>query len=537
MIAIYIIAAAAALLGLLLELKRDLMMLQQNSYMPKRYKIWLNTSGDTTSVIRLIGMAVVLAAWIGHNLSLLASILVALFSLTLIISLVKPQYKKPLVWTKRAVRIYSVEIILVLIVCPIICLADYWPDAPLESIFYNIGVTSVALYAASHILTVVAVTLLQPVENSINRGYRRDAERILREMPRLKIIGVTGSYGKTSTKHYLKKILETTFDVAMTPGNFNTTLGVIRTVREYLKPYNEVFIVEMGAKQTGDIKDICDLVHPTVGIVTAVGEQHLESFGSIENVQRTKFELVDSLPSDGLAVVNNDFPYIASRKVDNVECIRYGVNREAKGYDEVRFTAEDIVYGQRGTTFTVVDTLTGNRLPLRTQLVGECNVSNLLAAVAVALHLGVTPENIRYAVEQIRQVEHRLSLRHVPGGVTIIDDAYNSNPAGSKMALDVLAMMRPGRRFIITPGMIELGERQEELNRKFGFHMASCVDVAIIVGLYNRDAIVAGLSEGGFNEENIHTVDSFTEGYSLMLSMASPGDTVLFENDLPDTFR
>ena len=136
------------------------------------------------------------------------------------------------------------------------------------------------------------------------------------------MIGITGSYGKTSTKHYLNRILSEQFEVCMTPGSFNTTMGVIRTIREYLKPYDTVFICEMGAKQPGDIKEICDLVHPSVGIITAVGEQHLESFKTIENVQRTKFELIDSLPADGLAIVNDDFEWVANRKVSDVECVR-----------------------------------------------------------------------------------------------------------------------------------------------------------------------------------------------------------------------
>ena len=150
-------------------------------------------------------------------------------------------------------------------------------------------------------LPISACWLLSPVERHINRHYYRDAEHRLQAMPGLKVIGITGSYGKTSTKHYLETILSEHFDVLMTPGSYNTTMGVIRTVREYLKPYHEVFIVEMGAKQRGDIKEICDLVHPGIGIITAVGEQHLESFKSIENVQATKFELVDSLPAGGLA--------------------------------------------------------------------------------------------------------------------------------------------------------------------------------------------------------------------------------------------
>ncbi len=277
-------------------------------------------------------------------------------------------------------------------------------------------------------------------------------------------------------------------------------MGVIRTIREHLRPYDEVFICEMGAKNIGDIKEICDLVHPHAGIVTAVGEQHLESFKTVENVQHTKFELVDALPADGFAVVNNDFPNIADTA--DADC-----------------TASDIKYTPDGTGFTVTDKKSGDSLTLHTHLVGECNISNLMAAVIVALRLGMTKEKIRYAVEQIEQVEHRLNMKRTPGGVTIIDDAFNSNPHGSRMALDVLAMMESGKRIVITPGMIELGQRQAEANEEFGRHAARCADVAIVVGRYNRDAIMAGLAEGPIMEENIH------------------GDTVLYENDLPDTFK
>ena len=305
----------------------------------------------------------------------------------------------------------------------------------------------------------------------------------------------------------------------MTPGSYNTTMGVIRTIREHLRPYDEVFI--------------CDLVHPHAGIVTAVGEQHLESFKTVENVQHTKFELVDALPADGFAVVNNDFPKIADREVCNVECVRYAI-ADTAGAD---FTASGIKYTPDGTEFTVTDKKSGDSLTLRTHLVGECNISNLMAAVIVALRLGMTKEKIRYAVEQIEQVEHRLNMKRTPGGVTIIDDAFNSNPHGSRMALDVLAMMESGKRIVITPGMIELGQRQAEANEEFGRHAARCADVAIVVGRYNRDAIMAGLAEGPIKEENIHAVDTFNEAQALLRTIARPGDTVLYENDLPDTFK
>ena len=399
--------------------------------------------------------------------------------------------------------------------------------------FRGMCVTLMALVVVSPLLLIAANDILRPVEKAINRKYYNEAAAILASMPNLKIIGITGSYGKTSTKHYLNRILQEQFSTMMTPGSFNTTMGVIRTVREYLKPYNEVFIVEMGAKQPGDIKEICDLVHPSAGIITAVGEQHLESFKTIENVQRTKFELADSLPANGFAVINDDFPFISNRPVNNTRCIRYGISNTGNA----DIVASDIVYSPSGTSFKITGTGLESPLELHTKLVGECNVSNLLAAVAVALQLGVPADKIRYAVGQIEQVEHRLNMKRTPGGITIIDDAFNSNPHGSRMALDVLAMMKPGKRIVITPGMIELGARQEEANEEFGRHIANCADVAIIVGSYNREAILAGIAGGQIKEENVHAVGSFAEAQSLLQKIAAPGDTVLYENDLPDTFK
>ena len=428
-------------------------------------------------------------------------------------------------------RVWRIFIVMLLLSAIIIATAAFWGTKSNHTGEY-VSITALLIFCFSHIFVLIANWLLKPVEKHINKKYYHDAESILRAMPGLKIIGITGSYGKTSTKHYLNRILSEKYDVMMTPGSYNTTMGVIRTIREYLKPYNDVFIVEMGAKQPGDIKEICDLVHPSIGIVTAVGEQHLESFKTIENVQRTKFELVDSLPSDGTAIINDDFQYVANRRVDNVECIRYAVSK----HETASYTAENILYTANGTSFTVV-TPDGEKLAFTTHLVGECNVSNLLAAIITALKLDVPIEKIRYAVNNIEQVEHRLNMKRTAGGVTIIDDAFNSNPTGSKMALDVLKMMTGGKRIIVTPGMIELGERQSELNKIFGEKIASSADIAIIVGLYNRESIVSGIENASDGHAEVHTVSSFNEAQNLLSTILKPGDTVLYENDLPDTFK
>ncbi|MCM1484194.1 MAG: UDP-N-acetylmuramoyl-tripeptide--D-alanyl-D-alanine ligase [Muribaculaceae bacterium] len=526
---IFIIIALIVAASLLAELSRDLMMMQQNSYRTERYMRWLRASADTTSLPRIISYCVLLASLVTFATPVWAMGIMAAFGAGNLMWLLTRSYKKPLVWTPRARRIYIVGVIISSIVAAVAVIIGM-PSADTALFYLSVALTG--LYCCSHIVIMAAVVLLKPVEAHINKGYYDDAARILASMPSLKVIGVTGSYGKTSTKHYLNRILSESFSVVMTPGSFNTTLGVIRTVREHLKPYTEVFICEMGAKQPGDIREICDLVHPSIGIVTAVGPQHLESFGSIENVQRTKFELIDALPASGLAVVNDDFPYVASRPVSNVECTRYAVSA---GHD-TPFRARDIEYTPSGTSFTVTGP-DGFELRLHTRLVGECNISNLLAAVIVALHLGVPHDKIRYAVEKIEQVEHRLSIKRTPGGITIIDDAFNSNPTGSAMALDVLAAMTGGKRIVITPGMIELGAQQDELNCEFGRHVARSADVAIVVGLYNRDAITRGINDAGVEPPATYTVDTFKDAQALLQTIVAPGDTVLYENDLPDTFK
>ncbi len=506
--------------------RRDLMMLQQNSYRNERYTRWFNASGESTTFTRIFG-CIALFFILVHNLPFRVSAVPAtLIVIGCMISLLRRRYKKPLVMTARARRIF-----ITMLAVSYLLAGGVWLLT--DSLQYVCAMLLLEVVASPFILLGSNI-ILRPVEARINRRYYNEARDILRSMPDLRIIGITGSYGKTSTKHYLHAILSSHFDTLMTPGSYNTTLGVIRTVREYLQPYNEIFIVEMGAKQPGDIREICDLVHPSVGIVTAVGEQHLESFKSIENVQRTKFELIDSLPADGLAVVNDDFPMIASRQVDNVPVVRYTARPDDTS---AQYRATDITYTPAGTTFTILGP-DGFALTLTTRLLGECNISNLTAAVAVAVYLGVPADKIRYAVENIQPVEHRLSIRHTPGRLTIIDDAFNSNPHGSRMAMEVLSQFTGGKRIVITPGMIELGERQSELNRQLGTHIARGADVAIIVGEYNRDALTEGIrAEETIADENIHAVDTFNQAQQLLASIAAPGDTILYENDLPDTFK
>jgi UDP-N-acetylmuramoyl-tripeptide--D-alanyl-D-alanine ligase len=263
-----------------------------------------------------------------------------------------------------------------------------------------------------------------------------------------------------------------------------------------------------------------------------VGEQHLESFKTIENVQRTKFELVDALPADGVAILNNDFPYIANRAVTNVQRIF----RYTSGMGEADYRIMDVVYGRSESRFAIAGP-EGVTEPMTTRLVGIHNLSNILAGYIAGKTLGLTDSEMRYAIGRIEQVEHRLSIKQAAGGVTVIDDAFNSNPHGAAMALDVLGSFTGGRRIVVTPGMIELGAKQAEYNRELGAKMASSCDYAIVVGAYNREAILAGLADGGFPSEQIYTARDFATASAHLASVVRADDVVLYENDLPDTFK
>lgn len=519
------ILAIVVVVYLALVFKREMQMMQQNSYRNERYGRWLEMNNEYSSISRITDMALAVLLLSTFGRLGFVPVIVGIVLVVKIVSELKKKYKKPVVFTRRVWRLYAVTWTVVLLIIVAVYLLS-----GRNLLYVSVGGLAAAIF--SYGVTMAANRMLKPVEAAINRRYYNDAKRLLSLMPDMKVVGITGSYGKTSTKHYLYRILSEKYDVLMTPGSYNTPMGVVRTIREMMRPYNDLFIVEMGAKQPGDIKEICDLVHPEIGIITAVGEQHLESFKSIENVQRTKFELVDSLPAGGLAVVNNDFPYIANRAVNNVTVKRYGVS----DYKNTDYRAENVEYSDRGTRFTVAGS-DGSRLELTTKLVGECNISNIMAAVIVALYLKVPQDKIKYAVSKIEQVEHRLNLKRTPAGITIIDDAFNSNPDGSRIALDVLSRMKGGKRIVITPGMIELGEKQAAYNRKFGEYIAKSCDVAIIVGRYNREAIMSGIASGGMPESNVYAADTFTEAQSLLQGIAVSGDTVLYENDLPDTFK
>ncbi len=494
-------------------------MFQQNSYRNERYNRWLKQSGEWHSRANLLAVVGAVVTLFTHHWSVL--VLLGLWMTVIAVAEFSIEYKIKLAYTMRVKRLLLTRYLLVALA---MVGANYLDDR---------FVIPLLLLMTLDYWVILANAINRPLEKAITRWYYNDAKRRLRSMPHLKIIGITGSFGKTSTKHFLYRILSERYNVLMTPGNFNTTLGVVRTVREHLKPHHEVFIVEMGAKQRGDIKEICDLVCPEMGIITSVGEMHLETFGSVESVARTKFELIDALPEGGVGVVNIDSEAAYRHlKSNNIKALTYGIENA-----EAEYRATNIAYSATETTFALSH---GGRVDegYATHILGRGNILNITAALAIAEHLGVSVDACRRAVKQIEQVEHRLSMRS-SGGITILDDAYNSNPTGARMALEVLHdFATEGKKYVVTPGFVEMGAKQYENNRLFGSDIARAnPDGVFVVNEVNREAITTGLSEGGYDSAKVATVASFQEAMAALQPQLKAGDVVLYENDLPDSFK
>ncbi len=419
--------------------------------------------------------------------------------------------KKPLVFTPRIKRLYAVAVVVYALVC-----------IPLPGRIVWLFPLLLPLWVA------LAGLLAWPIEKLISEMYFRDAQRRLAARPDLIKIGITGSYGKTSVKFILGTLLQEKYQTLVTPSSFNTPMGVTKIIRTRLQPAHQVFVAEMGARHVGDIKEMCRLVHPTYGLLTSVGPQHLDTFKTLERIKSTKYELMDAIPADGCCFFPDDGG-ICRELYDKTTKARRLCGLSAGQAD---VWAEDVSVSAAGSRFMLCTR--DGCIACETRLLGQHNIQNILLAATVCLHLGLTLKQISRGIAKLEPVEHRLQLIPSPG-VTIIDDAFNSNPHGAEAALEVIRQFT-GRRIIITPGMVELGKGEDEFNHAFGVKMAACVDEAILVGVKHTAPIAAGLKEVGFPEEHLHPVRSLDEAAALLRQMGRPGDVALFENDLPDHY-
>lgn len=494
-------------------------MFQLNSYKPKVQTKWyIKNKFDfiKKSVFLVLGIIPIVCLK-NDFLCILSALIVAL--VTIIFNIPPRKAKKPLVYTKRVIRLLLTNFSIAIVFT--VCVNLFIDNTKIQLI------SQLLFCTFAPFILLLANLINKPIESAINNYYINDAKKIIKSHKSLITIGVTGSYGKTSVKFMLGTLLGAKYNVLVTPESFNTPLGITKTIRSSLRPTHDIFVCEMGAKNVGDIKEICDIVNPDHGIITSIGPQHLESFKSLENVVKTKFELADSLGKSGMLFLNGEDENIKANPHPHPS-ITYGLSPNNDYY------ASDIQVSSKGTSFLVHHN--NEQVTFNTILLGQHNVINILGAIAVCCELGIELNKLPALTKKIQPVEHRLQLSH-RGNTTIIDDAYNSNPSGVKAAINVLSLF-DGYKVVITPGMIELGSAQEKENYKFGAIMADVCDFVVLVGQKQTEPIFKGLTDNGFNPENIFIASDLTEGANKAFALQPDcsNKIVLFENDLPDNY-
>ena len=494
---------------------------QLNSYRFDTHTKWMRENLRKYLTHNIISVLMLIVVFIPMNPMVKAIALEILFIISLPSE--KPKKaKKPLVYTARVKRMLATTLLVVLAVLVPTTIKGISSAHETYPLF-----AMVLIYALSPCIILLSNLINKPLELSINQYYTNDAKKMLRACPDLKIIGITGSYGKTSVKYYLTTLLRSKYNVLMTPESYNTPMGVVKTIRGSLKATDEIFVCEMGAKWVGDIKELCDIVHPHHGIITSIGPQHLESFKTLDAIKGTKFELADALPEGGMLFLNGDDENIDSYKGDRKH-ISYSL-------DNGDYSAFDIAVSERGTTFKV-KAPDGETQEFSTKLIGRHNVLNIVGAIAVSHKMGIELKDLRSAVRKLEGVPHRLQLSD-KGNMTIIDDAYNSNPSGTKAALEALSLF-DGYKILVTPGMVELGSRQDELNREFGQNAADVCDYVVLVGEKQAVPIKAGLLDKNYDESKIYVASNINDALTHVYALNSQGKKkiVLLENDLPDNY-
>ena len=532
------------LTGTWLRIYRQARFYQIEEYMSRRYLKWLLNHPRRLMPLRptaagLVGL--VFAGLTGD--AILPLVIVNIAALIAIIPPQEREIKRELVRTQRVTRI--------LLASSAISAAALGTSHFAGSSIVNTDILMIRILAASaigmagYLLAPVWLVggslLMQPVETCLRRRYLRQARRVLASInPR--IIGITGSYGKTTTKAFLRDIMSLRYHTYATPKSYNTLMGISLAInRDLSDDYRtEYFISEMGAYVRGEIERICQLTPPHISIITEIGPQHLERFGTLENTSAAKYEIIRNLEPDGIGVFNWDNVHIQKMVAKGYPNTRLTVSRQLDitqaRQQNVTWIASDIEQSLAGLSFTAAHVKSGEQARLRTSLVGEHNVTNLLLCIAVAHREGIPLRDIALRIRTLKPAESRLVRQTTAAGITIINDAYSANPKSVKSALKVLGMYNSGKRLLITPGMIELGALQDEENRKLGKLAAQFATDIILIGSEQTKPIFEAIQETNFDMARVQVFETLAESVDWYQQRLNADDAVLFLNDLPDTY-
>lgn len=373
------------------KIRNSFHILQLEHYQLESYNKWIKNHINIVFSIKEILLFTIIISISFINLKV-ATVLGILLIMILYIIFPKQKEKKPLVITNRIKRMYITNTVLFFLIAILANIVNL-----------KIGIIATSIYTFLTYIIVELINIInQPIEKSIQNKFYNSAKKRLKQNENLKVIGITGSYGKTSTKYIVSTILEQKYNVLMTPESYNTTMGVVRTINEHMKPEHQIFVCEMGARHIGDIKEICDLVEPNYAILTSIGPQHLDTFKTLENVKKTKMELVDAIKEDGIAFVNEEDENIKTIQITKKN-IKYGLTKE-----NCEYYADNIQITEKGSSFDI-HTKDGI-ISVKTKLLGSNNIINIVAAVSIAKELGLNDEQIKLGIRMLKPVPHRLEL-------------------------------------------------------------------------------------------------------------------------------
>jgi UDP-N-acetylmuramoyl-tripeptide--D-alanyl-D-alanine ligase len=367
-----------------------------------------------------------------------------------------------------------------------------------------------------------AFMILKPFETLNNKKYVENARKILRQNKTLTRIGITGSFGKTSCKNILNEMLSKMYNVSATKASYNTPLGIASAVND-INGATDIFIAEMGARKTGDIKELAEIVRPTYAIITGVTRQHMETFKTLQNIYQEKQELVNAIPETGFCVFNGENCYAKHMyyKCRTKKCI--------VGFDSsYDIFADNIKTASDGSSFEIV--YQSKRLECQTKLLGKHNILNILLSFAVAKQFFVSDEQLQQTIAALQPVSHRMEIIQA-NGISIIDDSYNCNIEGAAAALEALKDF-DGRKVVFSQGIVETDK--DDINIFLGRLIAKIADIVILCGS-NQQAIKSGLVSGGFEGE-VHMFKDLRTVQKNFRSILRKGDVLLIQNDLPDGY-
>ncbi|HQP00081.1 MAG TPA: UDP-N-acetylmuramoyl-tripeptide--D-alanyl-D-alanine ligase [Caldisericia bacterium] len=426
--------------------------------------------------------------------------------------------KKGLVFTKRLNRVLylNITVFILFIFLIYLLIPDY--------IYLSI---SIYLYILPIIVLLLNIIIL-PFEKLINNYYFNDAIKKIEKLNPF-IIAITGSYGKTSTKFFINQMLKKKLNTFMTPESYNTAMGLTKVIRNDLKEDDKIFIVELAENEVGGFKRLLKLIKPNISVVTSVGIQHLEEFGKEEKIYKEIDYFINysiNYKNCELIVLNGDNDFLSKYSDEKIK--KCSIEKKLDFYGKI------IETNLSGSKFKLF--YKNEEIFCETKIIGKENLRNILIASFVAYNMGLSLNEIAEFIKNLEPPPHRLNIID-RGNILVIDDAYNSNPIGARMAIDLLSTYNNGRKNIITPGFIDLGKKEFEENKKLGEYMINKVDYVFLVGGKRTNPIYKGLIEKNFIKENVFIFKNFYEANEFLKKFLKPFDAILFENDLPEIFE